>query len=157
MKLLFTNIFFRRSLSVAGLVLVFCINFSWVSSAISLPEGRGGSNALKFESGNKEEASSEELLEVAPPLAVQQIRSRLDHYRPRLTLEYPRENEIIQKGINENWELVFNLQDWPLVDDPDLGLGPHLVVQVDDLQPLRITKSDTSRIVIQMNGLSILV
>ena len=40
----------------------------------------------------------------------------------------------------EGFDLVLHVEDWPLVNDPELGLGPHVVVQVDDAPPIRISK-----------------
>ena len=44
----------------------------------------------------------------------------------------PSGDSVIQ---NDAVELVLAVQDWPVSKDPDLGIGPHVVVQVDD-QPL---------------------
>ncbi|MBR75009.1 MAG: hypothetical protein CL863_01385 [Cyanobium sp. RS427] len=78
------------------------------------------------------EGPSGRLQEVAPPGAVQQLKHQLDSRRPQLTLVSPSDDSVIQ---NDAVELVLAVQDWPVSRDPDLGIGPHVVVQVDD-QPL---------------------
>ncbi|WP_296416222.1 hypothetical protein [Vulcanococcus sp. DEBay_Sum29NL08_54] len=39
------------------------------------------------------------------------------------------------------WTLKLKVQDWPLYDDETNGLGPHLVVQLDDQPPRRISSA----------------
>lgn len=68
------------------------------------------------------------LQEVPPPGAVQQLQQRLADRRPRLQITSPAEGALLPAGP---WQLGLQLEDWPLVQDSDLGLGPHLVVQVD--------------------------
>lgn len=69
------------------------------------------------------------LQEVSPPGAVQQLEAALASHRPRLRITSPLEGALLPDGP---WQLGLELEDWPLVQDPSLGLGPHLVVQVDD-------------------------
>ena len=42
------------------------------------------------------------------------------------------------------WTLRLRLEDWPLVDAGPLGLGPHLVVQLDEEEPLRLTSLEAT-------------
>ena len=78
------------------------------------------------------EGPSGRLQEVAPPGAVQQLKRQLAGRHPQLTLVSPNGDSVIQ---DDAVELVLAVQDWPVSRDPDLGIGPHVVVQVDD-QPL---------------------
>ncbi|MDA0727308.1 MAG: hypothetical protein O2929_06775 [Cyanobacteria bacterium] len=39
------------------------------------------------------------------------------------------------------WTLKLKVQDWPLYEDETNGLGPHLVVQLDDQPPRRISSA----------------
>ena len=94
------------------------------------------------------------LQEVPPPVGVEKIRKRLTRHKPELSLLSPSEGDILLKGLKEKWELVFNLKDWPLVEDPKFGLGTHLVVQIDEDKPMRISYSEGERIVIEMDGLT---
>jgi hypothetical protein len=69
------------------------------------------------------------LQEVSAPGAVQQLGAALASHRPRLRITSPLEGALLPAGP---WQLDLELEDWPLIKDPSLGLGPHLVVQVDD-------------------------
>ncbi len=75
------------------------------------------------------------LQEVTPPGAVVQITAALANRRPRLRITTPAEGSLVPAGP---WRLGLALEDWPLATDPDLGVGAHLVVQVDDGPGLRI-------------------
>ncbi len=90
------------------------------------------------------------LQEVAPPGAVQQLRERLNQHHPQLKLESPTTGAVLKQ---ENWELVLKIQDWPLAIDPELGLGAHVVVQIDEDQPIRISKQEGEKLRIAMKGL----
>ncbi len=76
------------------------------------------------------------LQEVAPPLAVQQLRQALEGRRPRLEILAPADGALLPAGP---WTLQLRVEDWPLVDAGPLGLGPHLVVQLDGDPPLPLT------------------
>ncbi len=88
------------------------------------------------------------LQEVAPPGGVQSLRDQLDKHDPQLKLQSPADGAVLS---TEDWELVLSLKDWPLASDPELGLGAHLVVQIDDAQPLRISESEKGLVRIPMN------
>ena len=76
------------------------------------------------------------LQEVAPPAAVQQIQAALAERQPQVSIQIPRDGSDLPAGPVK---LQVQVRDWPLVDAGVLGLGPHLVVQVDDLAPQRLT------------------
>ena len=79
--------------------------------------------------------------EVAPPLAVQQLQAALDGRRPRLEILSPADGALLPAGP---WTLRLRVEDWPLVDAGPLGLGPHLVVQLDGDDPLPLTATSTT-------------
>tara|TARA_B100000029_G_scaffold364484_1_gene357673 strand:+ start:524 stop:1588 length:1065 start_codon:yes stop_codon:yes gene_type:complete len=137
-------------------VIFLYLNLSWVYPVIALKESNIELESIKNSSNNESfiYADSHQLKEVAPPGSVQKIRGLLDKYDPDLSIEYPAQDEIILKGINESWDLILNLKSWPLAEDPELGIGPHLVVQVDTSEPIKITHADSNRIVIPMDGLN---
>jgi hypothetical protein len=85
-------------------------------------------------------AGGSSLQEVAPPGAVQQLKGALDSHQPQLTIQAPADGALLPPGA---WTLDLSLRDWPLVDAGALGLGPHLVVQIDDREPIRITTAET--------------
>ena len=82
-------------------------------------------------------SSSSRLQEVAPPGAVEQLRRQLDQHRPKLRLLSPDDGTVTRA---ERIDLVLEIEDWPLTDAGDLGLGPHVAVQIDEQPPLRISE-----------------
>ena len=80
-------------------------------------------------------APSGKLQEVAPPGAVQQLRQNLQQHRPSLRLIDPSNDSIVS---SDALELRFEIDDWPLSSDPELGLGPHVVLQIDNRAPVRL-------------------
>ena len=82
------------------------------------------------------------LQEVAPPGAVQQLSERLNTWAPQLRVISPADNTVLPAG---SWTLKLQVSDWPLADANDLGLGPHLVVQVDQDPPLRIASQEEAQ------------
>jgi hypothetical protein len=79
--------------------------------------------------------------EVAPPLAVQQLQEALEARRPRVEIVSPADGALLPAGP---WTLRLRVEDWPLVDAGPLGLGPHLVVQLDGDAPLPLTATSTT-------------
>lgn len=79
---------------------------------------------------------SGQLQEVAPPGAVQQVRERLNDLAPQIEVLSPANDSTLPAGP---WTLKLKVQDWPLYEDETNGLGPHLVVQLDDQPPRRIS------------------
>ncbi len=86
-------------------------------------------------------APSGPLQEVAPPGAVQQLNERLNERAPQLSVRAPADNALLPAGP---WTLELQVKDWPLADAGELGLGPHIVVQLDDLEPQRISSLEAA-------------
>jgi hypothetical protein len=57
--------------------------------------------------------------------------------QPRITILAPADGTNVPNG---NWTLKLLAQDWPLTDGGALGLGPHVVIQIDDQEPIRLTE-----------------
>ena len=95
-------------------------------------------------------APSGKLQEVAPPGAVQQLRQNLQQHRPSLRLIDPSNDSIVS---SDALELRFEIDDWPLSSDPELGLGPHVVLQIDNRAPLRMSESDGNRLKVRIDDL----
>ena len=93
---------------------------------------------------------SGKLQEVAPPGAVQQLRQELQRHRPSLRLVDPSNDTIV---ATQELELSFEIDDWPLNNDPELGLGPHIAIQIDDRSPLRLSDSDGNRLTVRIDDL----
>ena len=72
------------------------------------------------------------LQEVEPPAAVEQLAEALAKRQPRITILEPRDGALLPEAP---WTLRLGVDDWPLVDAGALGLGPHLMVQLDDGLP----------------------
>ncbi|MFO7628070.1 MAG: hypothetical protein R6W06_00850 [Prochlorococcaceae cyanobacterium] len=107
------------------------------AQALRLP-GRSPKPALSSASASSGERGGR-LQEVAAPGAVQQLQESLAERQPQLSVLQPQNNSLLPAGP---WTLKLKLQDWPLVDAGALGLGPHLVVQLDGEPPRRLTQTD---------------
>ena len=90
------------------------------------------------------------LQEVAPPTSVQRLRQRLDRHHPDLQLISPENDEVISSS---EVELVLEVKDWPLVNDRELGGGPHVMVQIDALPPRRLDQPEGDRLHLTLTGL----
>ena len=90
------------------------------------------------------------LQEVAPPTSVQRLRQRLDRHHPDLQLISPGNDEVI---ASSELELVLELKDWPLVNNRELGGGPHVMVQIDGLPPRRLDQPEGDRLHLTLTGL----
>ena len=95
-------------------------------------------------------APSGKLQEVAPPGAVQQLRQNLQRHHPSLRLSDPSNDSIVS---SDALELRFEIEDWPLSNDPELGLGPHVVLQIDNRAPLRLSESNGNLLKVRIDGL----
>ena len=95
-------------------------------------------------------APSGKIQEVAPPGAVQQLRQELQRHHPSLRLVAPSNDTIV---ATEELELSFEITDWPLSSDPELGLGPHIAIQIDDRSPLRLSDSNDNRLTVRIDDL----
>ncbi len=135
-----------------GILLVLLLSLYGIAPANALP-------AWPFNNQGRESPVTQPLTksirtstlqEVAPPGAVQQIREQLAKHHPQLSLESPADGSVL---FDETWELVLNIKDWPLANDPELGLGAHVVVQLDENPPIRISQADGSQLRIPMEGL----
>ncbi len=131
---------------------------SWLSRLLSLllvlgllvsPGSAGSSEALGLpgrsprQSGDAPptlaSSAPSHLQEVAPPQAVQQLQEALAGREPHVEILSPADETLLPPGP---WTLRLRVHDWPLVDGGELGLGPHLVVQVDDDEPLQVTSTE---------------
>lgn len=79
------------------------------------------------------------LQEVAAPVAVQQLQQALAEHLPQITISSPRDGATLPDGP---WTLKLKLRDWPLADAGPLGLGAHVVVQIDDQPPQHIATGE---------------
>jgi len=72
---------------------------------------------------------TEQLSEVAPPPVIQQLNQSLDAYQPQVAIVSPTADEVLQ---DNTVKVEFQVQDLPIFQDPELGLGLHLHVILDN-------------------------
>ncbi|MFQ4144749.1 hypothetical protein [Chlorogloeopsis sp. ULAP02] len=92
-----------------------------------------GDKAISQEpSGSLQESpaiSTKQFSEVAPPTVVQELRQTLEVYRPQVSIVTPKQDEVLQ----DNTATVrFQVKDLPIFKDPQLDMGPHLHVIIDN-------------------------
>lgn len=105
------------------------------AAALSLPWRQAASDVLADATGHTNAA----LQEVPPPEAVQQLQAALSARQPVVEIVSPEPDSVLPAGP---WTLRLRVHDWPLVDGGDLGIGPHLVVQLDQQPPQIWTRSE---------------
>lgn len=88
--------------------------------------------------GSGSNGAAGRIQEVAPPAAVQQLNEALAARQPRLTILEPADGAVLPDGP---WTLRLQVEDWPLVDAGPLGLGPHLLLQLDDDLPTPLVET----------------
>ena len=91
------------------------------------------------------------LQEVAPPGAVQQLRETLQRYQPNLRLVTPTDDSVINA---DTVELILDVKNWPISRDDQLGLGPHVVVQIDNQPPRQLYELEANRVSVRLNDLA---
>jgi hypothetical protein len=74
-------------------------------------------------------SSSGKISEVAPPIAIQELRRSLEAYQPQVKILSPRADEVLQ---DTQVSVKLQVQDLPLFEDEDLKLGPHLHLLLDN-------------------------
>ncbi len=83
-------------------------------------------------SGNKSGSATAEvnrISEVSPPEAIQQLRQALEIYQPQISILNPKPDEVLQ---DINVSVKFQVKDFPIFKEANLGLGPHLQVLLDN-------------------------
>lgn len=83
--------------------------------------------------------AAQRLQEVPPPDWVQQLQGPLEERDPRVRILSPAAESLLPGGP---WTLRLEISDWPLVDAGLLGLGPHLVVQLDGQVPIPLVETE---------------
>jgi hypothetical protein len=89
-----------------------------------------------------------QLVEVSPPETLQKLNSKLDVYRPQVTITAPSPDEVIE---DTTVEVNLQVKDLPLYRDANFNLGPHLRVFLDNRAAVSVY--DTSQ-PIQFSDLS---
>ncbi len=128
---------------------LFCVSPVMALPSWSMPKEI--ETLISFGELGTDSVEPEQLQEISPPKVVQKIREDLNKYHPKLSLVSPISGSVLK---TDNWELVLDLQDWPIGKDPLLGLGPHVVVQIDNLDPIRISESKAGKLRLTMSALT---
>lgn len=72
---------------------------------------------------------SKQFSEVSPPSVIQELRPILEVYQPQVTIVTPQADEVLQ---DNKATASFQVKDLPIFKDPQLQLGPHLHVILDN-------------------------
>lgn len=75
------------------------------------------------------------LLEVAPPPIILQLRSSMAKYQPQVSILSPQPDQVLQ---DTNVSVKLQVRDLPIFQDPELKLGPHLNLLLDDRSEQKI-------------------
>lgn len=122
----------RSALWIRAIVLVVGVGLS-LGLSLSL-SSCGTSNAnvlvdLVSLAGREQPKDLVHLQEVATPPLLQSLAAELDRYQPQVTIAAPLPGEVLnQTTVN----VRFEVQDYPLFKNAELGLGPHIHVFLDD-------------------------
>jgi hypothetical protein len=119
------------------------------AQALSLPWSRGTTDREPVTLPAA--GPSGRLQEVAAPGAVQQLRRELASHQPRLSLEGPSNDSVLN---GETWTLKLRVEDWPAASDPELGLGAHIALQIDGSPPQRFSQVSNGHLQAQLPALS---
>ena len=97
-----------------------------------------GSDRIKTSKRFGIDASSQtnqvnQLSEVGPPVAIQELSESLEAYQPQVIIVRPGDDMVLE---DTTVSVKFQVQDLPIFQDPDLGIGPHLNVILDN-QPFQ--------------------
>ncbi|MCL1472917.1 hypothetical protein, partial [Argonema antarcticum] len=82
--------------------------------------------------GNLKLASGEnavKIAEVSPPQVIQELGQALETYQPQVAILSPQPNEVLK---DNTVTVQLQVRDLPIFKDPQLGLGPHLHVFLDN-------------------------
>jgi len=118
------------------MLLAICLIWPAPATALGFPGRQRGDTAARAPGLGRPRQGA--LQEVAPPPAVQDLRQALADHEPRLRIVSPANDSLLPAGP---WTLRLEVEDWPLVDAGPLGLGPHLVAQLDDLPAIPLTST----------------
>ncbi|WP_072044913.1 hypothetical protein [Aliterella atlantica] len=78
---------------------------------------------------NSKTAQAGDIAEVSPPEAIQTLRQSLEIYQPQVNILSPQADEVFQ---DDKVNVQLQVRDLPIFKNPELKLGPHLHVIVDN-------------------------
>ena len=127
-----------RSLSPLVALITLALALVLICSGCGRLQASAGGGAAEQQGTGAGSAGLGRLQEVAPPAATNAVVDRLGEHDPQVEILAPADDSLLGDGP---WTLQLRVRDWPISDGGELGLGPHLVVQVDQHVPLRIGDS----------------
>ncbi|PSB05527.1 hypothetical protein C7B69_25215, partial [filamentous cyanobacterium Phorm 46] len=74
-------------------------------------------------------AQVNKISEASPPEAIQKLCQALEIYQPQISILNPLPDEVLQ---DINVSVQFQVKDFPIFKEANLGLGPHLQVLLDN-------------------------
>ena len=78
---------------------------------------------------SRDRSVTQAISEVSPPEAIQELRMALDNHQPQIKILSPQPNTIFQ---DNTVSVQFQVEDLPLFKAPELAMGPHLHVILDN-------------------------
>ncbi|MGP0127956.1 MAG: hypothetical protein ACTMUB_01425 [cyanobacterium endosymbiont of Rhopalodia musculus] len=134
--------FKKRSLFIKSLCLSFLILFlSW--GLISCKDHLETSQSLL--EPLSEAIVTKKLAEVSPPPVIQELYKTLDQYQPQVDIISPENDRVFSEP---SIVVKLDVKDYPLFKDPELGLGPHLHLILDN-EPYRAIYSLDEPIILE--------
>jgi hypothetical protein len=127
-----------------ALIALVLMLLTMVSSGCRAQPGAGSPPAARVGEAPTQQRASR-LQEVPPPGAVTALNERLAEHQPQVDIVAPHDDALLPEGP---WTLQLRVSDWPLSDAADLGIGPHLVVQLDQQPPLRLSSAEAAASVV---------
>lgn len=95
--------------------------------------GSCGDRIEAYQSSDRNLSSSKpvagKLLEVAPPPAILQLRQSMAKYQPQVSIISPQPDQILS---DTSVSVQLQIRDLPIFQNPELQLGPHLHLILDD-------------------------
>jgi len=115
-----------KVLFATGLILCFLMmSLIFADSSFAARKERGG--------GSKPITSTTKLsgtvAEASPPPVIQALRQELEKYQPQVMILSPQPQEVLQ---DNTVTVRFQVKDLPIFKHPQLGLGPHLHLFLDN-------------------------
>lgn len=118
----------RRITKALGINLAKLLSFILIAAVLGMslsscnsPSGTSSLPGLPKPSGR--------LVEVSPPAAIQELRKALEIYQPQVKIISPKSNEVLQ---DTSVSVRLQVNDLPLFQDEEWGLGPHLHFILDN-------------------------
>ncbi|MFM7641741.1 MAG: hypothetical protein ACKO45_09350 [Cyanobium sp.] len=128
------RLWLARTLAWALVLLFFCTPSAAQALSWRLP-GRATPTPPRPGSG----LARQGLQEVPPPDGVQRLQVALEDRDPQVRILAPADGSLLPDGP---WSLRLQVSDWPLVEAAPLGMGPHLVVQLDGHPPRPVVETE---------------